>query len=236
MGSPVWKGTSNQKKDFFLLDKDFFLLAMKILFLVLLVMATGYGVKITPLYMPPGWDYGKLTSRDQIHCQFVFRAQLHFGNKMSYWIPTMHKMYGGEDECIDWKEEKKLWKDIGMVWYGVGGDWKDTRTQKLLNGQLGDLISKRDGCIDMEENKYWIYHAMNDNIKRGCVHVMGRDWFFKNVELIEKKWTVKRNGNYIYCNRYGGYGSKVFGSSGWYKGCTPNFSPNVSSLAVFIKI
>jgi len=115
---------------------------MKILFLVLLVMATGYGVKITPLYMPPGWDYGKLTSRDQIHCQFVFRAQLHFGNKMSYWIPTMHKMYGGEDECIDWKEEKKLWKDIGMVWYGVGGDWKDTRTQKLLNGQLGDLISK----------------------------------------------------------------------------------------------
>jgi len=227
MGSPVWKGTSNQKKDFFLLDKDFFLLAMKILFLVLLVMATGYGVKITPLYMPPGWDYGMLTGRDQIHCQFVFRAQLHFGAKMSYWIPTMHRRYGGEDECIDWKEEKKIWKDIGMVFgknnIGIKENWLDyTKTQKLLNYQLGDLI-RRDGCIDMEENKYWIYHAMNDNVKAGCVHVMGRDWFFKNAALIRKKWKVKRNGNRILCNRYGGYGSKVFGSSGWFKGCTPNF-------------
>merc|ERR1712029_26572 len=64
------------------------------------------------------------------------------------WIPTMHRMYGGEDECIDWKEEKKLWKDIGMNFgknnIGMKENW--THYNKMLqqiNGRLGDLIPGR---------------------------------------------------------------------------------------------
>jgi len=206
---------------------------MKILFLVLLVMATGYGVKITPLY----WDatlahrFGPELGDDeydlpQFHCQFVMRAFLHFGYDYATWIPTMHKMYGGEDECIDWKEEKKLWKDIGMNFgknnIGMKENW--THYNKMLqqiNGRLGDLIPGRDSCIDMEENKYWIYHALNDNVKKGCVHVLSKDWLLKNWQIVRKKWVVKGKS----CNRYGVKGHALFGTDPdhWYPGCTPNF-------------
>merc|ERR1712029_493752 len=155
---------------------------MKILFLVLLVMATGYGVKITPLY----WDatlarrFGPELGDDkydlpQFHCQFVMRE--------------------------NWTHYNKMLQQI--------------------NGRLGDLIPGRDSCIDMEENKYWIYHALNDNVKKGCVHVLSKDWLLKNWQIVRKKWVVKGKS----CNRYGVKGHALFGTDPdhWYPGCTPNF-------------
>jgi len=176
---------------------------MKILFLVLLFIAVGdayypwsktnYRDSTDPFQ--PDHDY-----MASLHCQFIMRCYFYFGTEPDYWIPKMQELYGGEDKCIDYEENKKLWKDVGVIYHSNIKGHNIYRFIQTITKVSDNRI--RNGCIGLEESRWWIAGGLNHN-KKNCVEVMGYKWAKTNIDLFQKKWSVKKGKRDILCNKYG---------------------------------